>query len=86
MAFYYNKNCSESSLNFLPPSILLNKPLSVGGGLCLNNRSIDGEMVLFGGLVLKRSPPVTFPEHLLKLKRCFKSKSLLLEVVGRGYP
>lgn len=49
MAFYYNKNCSESSLNFLPPSILLNKPLSVGGGLCLNNRHIAGEMALFGG-------------------------------------
>lgn len=49
MAFYYNKNCSESSLNFLPPSTLLNKPLSVGGGLCLNSRSIDGVMVLFWG-------------------------------------
>lgn len=49
MAFYYSKNWSESSLNFLPSSILLNKPLSVGGGLCLNNRSRDGEMVLFEG-------------------------------------
>lgn len=49
MAFYYNKNWSESSLNFLSPSLLLNKPLSVGGGFCLNNRSGDGEMASFVG-------------------------------------
>lgn len=49
MAFYYNKNYSESSLNSFPPPILLNKALSVGGGLCLNKRSRDGEVALFGG-------------------------------------
>lgn len=86
MTFYYNKNCSESSLNFLPPSVALNKPSSVGGGLGLNNGSRDGEVASFGGLPLKRSPPVTFPEYLSKLKRGFKSKSLLLAVVGTGYP
>lgn len=48
MAFYYNKNCSESSLNFLPPSIPLNKPLFVGGGLGLNSRSRDEEIASFG--------------------------------------
>lgn len=47
MAFYYNKNCSESSLNFLPP-IPLNKPLFVGGGLGLNSRSRDEEIASFG--------------------------------------
>lgn len=45
-----------------------------------------GKWCYLGGLVLKRSPPVTFPEHLLKLKRCFKKKSLLLAGLGRGYP
>lgn len=85
MAFYYNKNWSESSLNFLPSSILLNKPLSVGGGLCLNNRSKDGEMVFLRALILRRSSPVTSPKYLTKLKMCFKSKSLLLVVAGRSY-
>lgn len=45
-----------------------------------------GNGVILGGLVLKSSLPVTFPEHLLKLKRCFKSWSLLLAVMGGGYP
>lgn len=68
MAFYYNKNCSESSLNFLPPSILLNKPLSVGGGLCLNNRSIDGEMVLFGGPGTEKATPSDISWTFVKIK------------------
>ena len=48
MAFYYNKNCSESSLNFLPPSIPLNKPLFVRGGLGLKSRSRDEEIASSG--------------------------------------
>lgn len=85
MAFYYYKNWSENSLNFLPPSVLLSKPLSVGGGLCLNSRSRDGEMALFVGSSTMKVIPVTFPEYLLKLKWCFQSKSFLLVVAGRGY-
>lgn len=68
MAFYYNKNWSESSLNFLPSSVLLNKPLSVGGGLCLNNRSRDGEMVLFEGPSTEKVFPSDISKVFVKIK------------------
>lgn len=40
-------------------------------------------MALFGALVPIRLPPVTFLDFLSKLKKCFKSKSVLFIGGGR---